>query len=499
MQDPSSDDKTSDGLPFGETELKDEGHAVLAVAVRPTPESVGARFDPLAGVRSGLKSLQAAQLGPLMALKFDPLAGVRSALESARAVQFEYDPLAGVRSVLQSVGATPLAPLAVLSSIRFDPLAGVRSALESVAAAQLDPLAGVLGNIARQALGSYPLALLEEIVRRRSLWLPENLRHLTPAMWPLLFRVSVKDGVCLTWAPRSSIVNELLHIQTSRERHQLLLDRRQEVVADVLESLEEVVHPELQTYAALTAQAAACIEMGQEAAAQALLGNILDSVLRAQGPGWFEDQFGSSGDTNHKLVHSSLARRDGQVIASGSTRLGPYLLVASLKHAFDGRAQQATFNRNLPVHKVREDTYRPEFAVTTLLVVQGLLRQIDGYLCTEPALVAGKSTDDGTQWAAVLNEALTVFGALNRAAALDDFRGSVEAADPDEYRDKRVLVIQALNSFRSKLPPVYGPAPKCEGCNRPSVPGTAEARCGKPGTFWWCASCSVRLGDRRPL
>ncbi|MEW2373369.1 hypothetical protein AB0940_28950, partial [Streptomyces sp. NPDC006656] len=453
-------------------------------------------YDPLAGVRSSLESLRTAQLAPLMALKFDPLAGVRAALESARAVQLDYDPLAGVRSSLESLRTAQLAPLMAL---KFDPLAEVRAALASVAAAQLDPLAGVLGNIARQALGAYPLALLEEIVRRRSLWLPENLRHLKPAMWPLLFRVSVKDGVCLTWAPRSSIVDELLHTKTSRERHQLLLDRRQEVVADVLESLEEVVHPELQTYGSLTAQAAACIEMGQEAAAQALLGNILDSVLRAYGSGWFEDQFGSSGDTNHKLVHSSLARRGGQVIASGSTRLGPYLLVASLKNAFDGRAQQGTFNRNLTVHKVRDDTYRPEFAVTTLLVVQSLLRQIDGYLCTEPDRVAGESADDGTQWEGVLKEALTVFGALNRAAGEDDFRRSVEAADPDEYRDKRVLVMQALNSFRNKLPPVYGPAPACETCNGPATPGTAEARCGKPGTFWWCGSCSVRLGDRKPL
>lgn len=396
----------------------------------------------------------------------------------------------------ESFQAAQLHPLA---GVKFDPLAGVRSALESFQAAQLDPLAGVLGNIASQALRTYPLALLEEIVRHRRLWLPENLRHLKPVMWPLLFRVSVKDGVCLTWAPRSSVVDDLLHLKTSQERHQLLLDRRKEVVADVLDSLEEVVRPELRTYADLTAQAAACIEMGQEAAAQALLGNILDTVLRAHGPGWFEDQFGSFGDTDHKLAQSSLARRGGQVIPGGSTRIGSHLLVASLKNAFDGRAQQATFNRNLTVHKVRNDTYRPEFAVTTLLVVQGLLRQIDGYLCTEPDLVAGQSADDGSQWVAVLNEALTVFGALNRAAAEDGFRRSVEGADPDEYRDKRVLVNQALNSFRSKLPLVYGVAPKCETCGRSSIPGTAEARCGKPGTFWWCASCAVRLGDRKPL
>ncbi|MGQ4406450.1 hypothetical protein ACN6K4_001337 [Streptomyces hayashii] len=64
------------------------------------------------------------------------------------------------------------------------------------------------------------------------------------------------------------------------------------------------------------------------------------------GSSWFKDQFGSSGDTAHKLIQGSLKHRPGSTFAGGGTKLAPYLLVLSLKSAFDGPHQhQSTFNR----------------------------------------------------------------------------------------------------------------------------------------------------------
>ncbi|PWJ02149.1 hypothetical protein DKG34_40250 [Streptomyces sp. NWU49] len=453
------------------------------------------QYDPAAGVRAALERMQydpaAGVRAALERIQYDPAAGVRAALE-----RVQYDPAAGVRAALERMQYDPAAGVrAALERMQYDPLAGVRAALAKM---QLDPLAGVLHGIADRAHAAYPLPLLERITRLRKSWLPANLRHLRPDMWPLVFRVSVKEGLCFAWAPRPSIVDELLHLKTSKERRQLLLDRRREVVVDVVDSLQEVTHPDLATYADFAAQAAGCVDREQDAAAQALLGNILDSALRVYGRVWFRDHFGSSGDTNHKLVQTSLARQDGHFIAGGSTKLAPYLLAISLKNAFDGHKRQSTFNRNLTAHHVREDVYRPEFALTTLLVVQGLLRQLDGYLCTEPDLVGREDVDDGAEWSAVLNEALTVFGALNQAVAKKTFVMAVEEADPEEYRAKRAHVMNALNGFRTKLPPAYGAAPKCDTCSAIAVPGPPEARCGKPGTFWWCESCHIRLGDRKP-
>ncbi|MFD8263857.1 hypothetical protein ACFV19_34395 [Streptomyces griseoluteus] len=430
---------------------------------------------------------------PSSLLRVDPLAGYRAALERMRV-----DPLAGYRAALERMRVDPLAGYrAALERMRIDPLANYRATLANL---QIDPLAGVLHNLAEQARQAYPLALLERITRRRAGWIPENLRHLPPTHWDWLFRVTVKDAVCLTWAPRASIVQELLKYRTSKERHQCLREHRAEVVEDVMMGLNEVIHPELDAYTHFARQAASCIQTGQDAAAQALLGNILDSALRVHGSSWFKDQFGSSGDTSHKLIQGSLKHHPGSTFAGGATKLAPYLLVLSLKNAFDGPHQhQATFNRNLTAHHTRQDIYRPEFALTALLVVHGLLRQLDGYLSAEPDQAEEEKLEAGAEWTAVLNEVLTVFGALNHTVAQEAFAASVDNAEPEAYREKRALVVRALASFRAKLPPAYGAAPTCAACDSVAVPGTAEARSGKPGTFWWCETCASRVGDRKPL
>ncbi|RPK77995.1 hypothetical protein [Streptomyces sp. ADI98-10] len=405
---------------------------------------------------------------------------------------FRIDPLAGYRAALERMSADPLAGYrAALERMSADPLAGYRATLANL---QIDPLAGVLHNLAEQARHAYPLALLQQITRLRAAWIPENLRHLPPTHWDWLFRVTVKDGVCLTWAPRTSIVQELLKHRTSKERHQCLLDHRAQVVEDVMVGLDEVIHPDLNAYTRFAKQAASCIRAGQEAAAQALLGNILDSALRVHGGSWFKDQFGSSGDTSHKLIQGSLKHRPGSTFAGGVSKLAPYLLVLSLKNVFDGPHQhQSTFNRNLTAHHTRQDIYRPEFALTSLLVVHGLLRLFDGYLSTEPDPTEEDGPATGSGWTAVLNEVLTVFGALNRTVAQEAFVASLDDAEPEEYREKRALVVNALASFQNKLPP------SCISCSGVAVSGTAEARSGKPGTFWWCETCASRVGDRKAL
>ena len=121
---------------------------------------------------------------------------------------------------MRGLAALRVDPFQRVAALQVNPLDDVMRGL----AALHDPLSAALHNIADQASEAFPLALLEKITRDRSRWLPENLRHLRPTMWDWLFRVSAKDGVCLGWAPRSSIIDELLKLKSTGERHQLLLD-----------------------------------------------------------------------------------------------------------------------------------------------------------------------------------------------------------------------------------------------------------------------------------
>ncbi|MFJ7949832.1 hypothetical protein ACIQ6K_40665 [Streptomyces sp. NPDC096354] len=308
-------------------------------------------------------------------LIYDPLAGIRASVAQMQiplAQMVAADPLAGIRASVAQM-QTPLAQM-----VAADPLAGIRA---SVAQMQT-PLSALLRGLAEQAQNAFPHHLLQQLTKAKRLLAPENLRHLRPTLWPWLLRISAKDGVCLGWAPRAEIVSALLVMRTSQERHQLLLNHRKEVVDDSAESLREVDHPELLQYVKLAEEAAMCIRDNRDAAAQALLGNVLDSCMREHGHNWLTEHFTNAqflGSGSHKMVSGALATQ-AQIPFLRPAMLGPYLLVASLKNAFAGSPRQSTFNRHLGAHKAAMGNYRSEFALGALLVTQALLRQIDGHL-----------------------------------------------------------------------------------------------------------------------
>ncbi|GAA2281190.1 hypothetical protein GCM10010430_79080 [Kitasatospora cystarginea] len=214
-------------------------------------------------------------------------------------------------------------------------------------------------------------------------WSPDNLRDVEARLWMWLLRITAKDGACLAWAPRAGIVKELLSLPRAAYRRRYLIEHRLEVVEDVEASLEEVDHPDLLDLRALTLQAAACIRDGHDAPAQALLANVLDTVMRAHGHAWLrsyfpQDAFPSSPNTgSHKMIAGALSTYRE---ASQLRMLAAYLLVNAMKNVFSGVDRQHTFNRHLGSHRASADSYRSEFAFAALLNTQALLRLVDRHL-----------------------------------------------------------------------------------------------------------------------
>jgi hypothetical protein len=214
-------------------------------------------------------------------------------------------------------------------------------------------------------------------------WLPDNLRDVDAGLWMWLLRISAKDGTCLAWAPRAEIVSELLALRRSEDRKRCLMKYRPEVVEDVEASLKEVDHPDLLDLRGLTLQAAACIRDGHDAPAQALLANVLDTVMRAHGHAWLRSYFPQAAfpPSPNTGSHKMIAGAHGTYSGSAQLRmLGPYLLVNAMKNVFSGVDRQHTLNRHLGAHKASSDSYRNEFAFAALLNTQALLRLVDRYL-----------------------------------------------------------------------------------------------------------------------
>ncbi|MGV9758610.1 hypothetical protein ACWDUC_22655 [Streptomyces tricolor] len=374
--------------------------------------SIG-RIDPLAGFRAQLADI-ARMTGPVAALQAqlrrndELLASVRSKIVAdaglttlpsiMASLRPSIDPLAGFRAQLADI-ARMTGPVAALQAQLpkllpdIDPLAGVRSAglLPSQAilaelraqTAVIDPLASTLRSLAEQARSAFPSQLLRQALSAGTrLLLPDNLRHVRVQLWPWLLRISAKDGICMAWAPRPELVDMLITLRTSQARHQVLLDHRKEVLEDVTESLSEVDHPDLLVYRELVEEAVDCLADGRDSAAQALLGNVLDSCMREHGHDWLTDRFANAqfmGTSSHNRLKGALATYHG------TSRIRPgmftaYLLVTSLKNMFGPAPKQVTFNRHLAAHHAAKGSYRSEFAFAAVLSVQALLRHLDGYL-----------------------------------------------------------------------------------------------------------------------
>ncbi|MEV0529946.1 hypothetical protein AB0I66_41720 [Streptomyces sp. NPDC050439] len=269
--------------------------------------------------------------------------------------------------------------------------AGAMSALAAFRASAMSPSwTSALQQAAGRAQAFYPQGLLGRLTslerRVRDLLLPENLLKTEVSSWPWLLRISVKDGVCLAWAPRAELIEDLMLLKTTRQRHRLLIDRRADVVDDVEESLAHVDHPALSGDVNFTLEAAECVRAGHDAAAQALLGNLLDTLMRRHGHAWLQGHFPQAqfaGTGSHKMVAGALGTRSG----AGDFKvlmLAPYLVVSAMKNMFlNGVDQQDTFNRHLGAHNASVDSCRSEFALSALLTVQALLRQLDMYLYAE--------------------------------------------------------------------------------------------------------------------
>jgi hypothetical protein len=358
----------------------------VQVATGP-PTGVSVALDGLAAMaakqQSFLDSVQVATGPPTgVSVALDGLAAMAAKQQSfLDSVQVATGPPTGVSVALDGLAAMAAKQQSMVDSA----LATAWPTLSSLAL-QSNSFQSSLHQIADTISRVFTGDLLSRFDTLRGLfreWLPDNLRDVDAGLWMWLLRISAKDGTCLAWAPRAEIVSELLALRRSEDRKRCLMKYRPEVVEDVEASLKEVDHPDLLDLRGLTLQAAACIRDGHDAPAQALLANVLDTVMRAHGHAWLRSYFPQAAfpPSPNTGSHKMIAGAHGTYSGSAQLRmLGPYLLVNAMKNVFSGVDRQHTLNRHLGAHKASSDSYRNEFAFAALLNTQALLRLVDRYL-----------------------------------------------------------------------------------------------------------------------
>lgn len=182
-----------------------------------------------------------------------------------------------------------------------------------------------------------------------------------------------KDGIPLYAVPRSSIIDELLYADSSRERRDLLINYREMIFEDCRNALNSVSSGYAQEKRFFILAGLDALEKGCVEAAQALFTNILDTVHQNF---WGTDTDSRIAISNHKegselpQIFVKMDFRDVFVFAP----------IWNSHMRFFGHAGEeppTEYSRHASVHGVSRRQYKLENCIQALMLVTSLLVYVD--------------------------------------------------------------------------------------------------------------------------
>lgn len=137
--------------------------------------------------------------------------------------------------------------------------------------------------------------LAEQYAREQTAWLraipkfpdlkgafyPPNLRTIDDLMLAEVEKVVMADGIALYGLPRSSIAEALLRAESAAKRREILGRRWKAISADCREAVECCSDASVMTYVPFARAVLDALDEGHSVASQALVGSLLDTIVRA--------------------------------------------------------------------------------------------------------------------------------------------------------------------------------------------------------------------------
>ncbi|MFD9925847.1 hypothetical protein ACFWZK_06700 [[Kitasatospora] papulosa] len=256
----------------------------------------------------------------------------------------------------------------------------------------VSPMVAQVTHLQKQLQGMYAfnssLRTLIESVNRSyaSQWehIFESIRdfqsRIFPANWEGVSRPGINEfesllideGIALMWVPGPKVVQVLLDASTAAERRRIIGRRWKGIVADCETVLSDVTHPKLQDSKKFGLDCVRAIQDGHTSPAQALAGNLLDSVLRSN----FDDA------TRIKLTRNNFKKNgvrfnlDDHKIRAAFTFAPVWCAHAKYKTE-DGDPIPRTFGRHPTTHAVSRTQYSRINAVMGLMLVTSVIKFFD--------------------------------------------------------------------------------------------------------------------------
>ena len=207
-------------------------------------------------------------------------------------------------------------------------------------------------------------------------WLPPNWEDVPDLDFGTAMDIILDEGIPLVWVPRPAIVAALLSAADADARDGILLSSREEIAVDCLTVLGDVAAPELKPLTELAAEAVSALRGGHASSAQALAGNIFDTLLRdaaCRGVMFADVPLGYfKYDKVRKQItpvsdRTAIRRFRPDCVLSAA--------LAALENYDPSDPPPARFVRHATAHRACQSQYTPVNAIVAVMLVASMLRE----------------------------------------------------------------------------------------------------------------------------
>jgi hypothetical protein len=198
--------------------------------------------------------------------------------------------------------------------------------------------------------------------------LPINWRDLDGSEVDAVVKLMLDTGISLAWAPRTSIIRELLAAETSREHKEILEARSAEILEDIEEALEEITSTRLLSSVEACKESVATCRDGHPDPALAYASTILSHLVHD----YFEEK-------SFKGIREAIEDVD-PLNDVGHTDFPLFTVGRIWVRAFERfeNSEDDAYNRNRTLH-ILGDHYCEANLLAALMLVTGLLCELQRF------------------------------------------------------------------------------------------------------------------------
>lgn len=207
------------------------------------------------------------------------------------------------------------------------------------------------------------------IAALRGSFYPPNLRAIEDLNFENMSTVVMVDGIPLYGLPRATTVDALIQADNASTRRDILGRRWKTISADCREAVRGCSSNTIEPYVPFATAALDALDEGHTAAAQALAGSLIDTVIT----GYF-------GDDRYKYTPSKKTQTND---AYDEFTIREYIAFAPMWQAYqqfrvaNGDKVPTRFNRHATAHSVSARQYSRRNAVQGLMFACSLLYRLD--------------------------------------------------------------------------------------------------------------------------